>query len=155
MKKIGYIVTIILQAAVLAGAWIVHYFTERRLGMVRYLNYKNMVWEREYPVEILKITGMITALLLTVFVFFLFLKKKGKASRLTIAMCIGMIVLTVLYTGYTIRWSDQEMTDYYFISILFLIAAIIQIVKTYIAVFLEKGIPKERQIEKEKTMDFH
>ena len=58
MKKIGYILALVLEIAALAGAYIIHYFTRRKLGMVRYLNFKNMTWERDYPMGPLK-TGCV------------------------------------------------------------------------------------------------
>ncbi|HIZ60284.1 MAG TPA: hypothetical protein H9967_06185, partial [Candidatus Dorea faecipullorum] len=111
---------------------------ERKLGMVRYLNYKNMTWERDYPVGTLKTVSLLIAAVLTVLIFLLFLKKRKEVSRLTMVMNICMIALTALYGGYTLINSTDTMADYYFISILFLLAAVIQIVKTGIAVLMAK-----------------
>ena len=76
MKKIAYILALILEIAALTGAGIIHYFAERKLGMVRYLNYKNMTWERDYPVGTLKTVSLLIAAVLTVLIFLLFLKKR-------------------------------------------------------------------------------
>lgn len=138
MKKIAYILALILEIAALTGAGIIHYFAERKLGMVRYLNYKNMTWERDYPVGTLKTVSLLIAAVLTVLIFLLFLKKRKEVSRLTMVMNICMIALTALCGGYTLINSTDTMADYYFISILFLLAAVIQIVKTGIAVLMAK-----------------
>ena len=84
-------------------------------------------------------TGCVAVVaVLTVLVLLFFRKEKG-ASRLVYAMNICMIVLTALYAGYTLGSSTETMTDYYFISILFLLAAAVQVIKTAIAVLTAKG----------------
>ena len=139
MKKIGYILALVLEIAALAGAYIIHYFTRRKLGMVRYLNFKNMTWERDCPMGPLKTGCVAVVAVLTVLVLLFFLKKRKETSRLVYAMNICMIVLTALYAGYTLGSSTETMTDYYFISILFLLAAAVQVIKTAIAVLTAKG----------------
>ena len=85
-------------------------------------------------------TGCVAAVgVLTVLVLLLFLKKRKETSRLVYAMNIGMIVLSALYAGYTLGSSAETMTDYYFISILFLLVAAVQVVKTAAAVLMAKG----------------
>ena len=81
MKKIAYILALILEIAALTGAGIIHYFAERKLGMVRYLNYKNMTWERDYPVGTLKTVSLLITAVLTVLIFLLFLKKTALLPR--------------------------------------------------------------------------
>ncbi len=148
MKKIAYILALILEIAACAGAWIIHYFTRRKLGMVRYLNYKNMSWERDYPVDALKLACVASAALLTVLVLLFFLKKRRETTLLTGAMTVLMIALTALYAGYTLGCSTDVMTDYYFISILFFVAAAVQILKTGIAVLTSKRRTEGEQGEK-------
>ena len=46
MRKAGYILAVIIEAAALAGAWIVNYFATKKMGMARYVIYKNQTWER-------------------------------------------------------------------------------------------------------------
>lgn len=148
MKKIAYILALILEIGAYAGAWIIHYFARRKLGMVRYLNYKNMSWERDYPVEALKLACVAAAALLTVLILLFFLKKRRETTLLTGAMTALMIALTALYGGYTLGCSTDVMTDYYFISILFLVAAMTQILKTGIAVLISKRRAEGEQGEK-------
>ena len=76
MKKIGYILALVLEIAALAGAYIIHYFTRRKLGMVRYLNFKNMTWERDYPMGALKTGCVAVVAVLTVLVLLLFSEKE-------------------------------------------------------------------------------
>lgn len=138
MKKIVYILMLIFECAALSGAYIIHYFTKRKLGMVRYLNYKNMVWERDYPVDTIKTICVVLVAAVSVFVLFHFLKRRKEISLFTGVMNGLMIVLTMLYGGYTLTSTIDTMADYYFISILFLLAVVIQIVITGISLFTTK-----------------
>ena len=134
-KRILYIAAVVLEAAALIGAYIIHYFTKRKLGMVRYVNFKNMSWERDYPVEILKTACAAAAVVLTVLILLAFLKRRRELTGLTAAMNAAMVVLTALYAGYALGCSKEVMADYYFISGLFLLAAAVQIVKTGLSTF--------------------
>lgn len=142
MKKIVYILALVLEFAAFIGVYIIHYFTKRKLGMVRYLNYKNMIWEQNYLVNTLKIVCVIIVVVLTIVVLIFFLKKRKEASWLTVAMNIFMIVFTILYGAYTFISSTDTMADYYFISILLFLVAVIQIIKTGVAVQMTKGSTK-------------
>ena len=134
MKKAGYILALLLEVAALAGAYIVNYFTRRKMGMARYVIYKNQGWERDYPMELIKNSVMAVLILLTVLVLIAFLKKRREVSRLCVVMNLVMIVLTGLYTCYTLISSTETMRAYYFISLLFAIAAAVQVIKTGIYV---------------------
>lgn len=134
MKKAGYILALLLEVAALAGAYIVNYFTRKKMGMARYVIYKNQGWERDYPMELIKNSVMAVLILLTVLVLIAFLKKRREVSRLCAVMNLVMIVLTGLYTCYTLISSTETMRAYYFISLLFAIAAVVQVIKTGICV---------------------
>lgn len=135
MKKILYILALILEIASFVGAWTIHYFSVRKMGMIRYVNHKNMSWERDYPVEILTTVCAAAAVVLTVLILLAFLKRRRELTGLTAAMNAAMVVLTALYAGYALGCSKEVMADYYFISGLFLLAASVQIVKTGLSTF--------------------
>ena len=136
MKKLGYVLMVLLEAAALAGAYIIHYFTNKKMGMARWVIYKNQGWEREYPMDTLKMAVMAVLILLTILVFLFFLKRKREAGKLLISMNVVMILLTLLYVSYTVISSRETMRAYYFLSLLFGIAAAVQILKTGAAVLM-------------------
>ena len=144
MKKIGCILAAVIEIAVLAGAYIIHYYTERKLGMIRYVNFKNMTWEREYPIEILKTSCVVVILTLTIATFILCLKKRRELTRWTKVMNVGMVIFTALYVGYSFSCSAELMADYYFISGLFLLTAVVQVIKTGASVIMT-GTKKENK----------
>lgn len=70
MKKLFYLFVTMLEVFCLAGAYGVHFFTRKRMGMARYVIYKNREWEAAYSgfiwyysVETLRAHYMIGALL--------------------------------------------------------------------------------------------
>lgn len=136
MKKAGYILAVLLEIAALAGAYIINYFTNKKMGMARWVIYKNQGWERDYPMDTLKMAVLAVVVILTILIFLLFLKKKKDAGKLVTAMNVVMIVLTVVYVSYTLISSTETMRAYYFLSLLFGIAAAVQILKTGAAVLL-------------------
>lgn len=136
MKKLGYVLMVLLEAAALAGAYIINYFTNKKMGMARWVIYKNQGWERDYPIDTLKTAVMAVLILLTILVFLFFLKRKQEAGKLLISMNVVMILLTLLYVSYTVISSRETMRAYYFLSLLFGIAAAVQILKTGAAVLM-------------------
>lgn len=136
MKKLGYVLMVLLEAASLAGAYIINYFTNKKMGMARWVIYKNQGWERDYPMDTLKTAVMAVLILLTILVFLFFLKRKREAGKLLISMNVVMILLTLLYVSYTVISSRETMRAYYFLSLLFGIAAAVQILKTGAAVLM-------------------
>ncbi|WP_455055662.1 hypothetical protein [Merdimonas faecis] len=136
MKKLGYVLMVLLEAAALAGAYIINYFTNKKMGMARWVIYKNQGWERDYPMDTLKMAVMAVLILLTILVFLFFLKRKREAGKLLISMNVVMILLTLLYVSYTVISSRETMRAYYFLSLLFGIAAAVQILKTGAAVLM-------------------
>ena len=136
MKKLGYVLMVLLEAAALAGAYIINYFTNKKMGMARWVIYKNQGWERDYPMDTLKTAVMAVLILLTILLFLFFLKRKREAGKLLISMNVVMILLTLLYVSYTVISSRETMRAYYFLSLLFGIAAAVQILKTGAAVLM-------------------
>ena len=46
MKKISYIFFDLLTIAFLIGAYAIQYFTKKKLGMLRWVNYHNMQFQK-------------------------------------------------------------------------------------------------------------
>lgn len=138
MKKAGYILAWLLEIAALAGAYIIHYFTRKKMGMARWVIYKNQGWEREYPMELLKNVSIAAIVVLTILILIWFLTKRKEVSNLTAAMVGFTIGMSALYIAYTLISSRETMRAYYFISLLFGIGALVQILKTIIGIATDK-----------------
>ena len=54
MKKISYIFFDLLTIAFLIGAYAIQYFTKKKLGMLRWVNYHNMQFQKNAVYGIVK-----------------------------------------------------------------------------------------------------
>ncbi len=131
MRKVVSIITSILQIALLAGTYIFHYFTVRKQGMNRFVNFYNMKWSKAYPLETLKwisISGMIC---LTILMLGLYWKKKEKMNLEIRLSAVIMTVLSIGYIGFALLLDATKMKAYYFVSLMLGVTALIQIVKVF------------------------
>lgn len=136
MKKAAYISVTILEILCLAGAWAVQYFTRRKMGMARYVVYKNRGWEARYPMELLANGAALLMVVLTVMLLLYFLRQRRNLPKTAWLMNAGMTALTSAYGGFTWMNSAQEVRSYYFISAILGAVSLIQIVKTWIGMMV-------------------
>ena len=54
MKKISYIIFDLLTIAFWIGAYAIQYFTKKKLGMLRWVNYHNMQFQKNAVYGIVK-----------------------------------------------------------------------------------------------------
>ena len=97
MKKAAYISVTILEILCLAGAWAIQYFTRRKMGMARYVVYKNRSWEARYPMELLANGAVLLMAVLTVMLLLYFLRQRRNLTKTVWLMNAGMIALTSAY----------------------------------------------------------
>ena len=136
MKKAAYISVTILEILCLAGAWAIQYFTSRKMGMARYVVYKNRSWEARYPMELLANGAVLLMAVLTVMLLLYFLRQRRNLTKTVWLMNAGMIALTSAYGGYTWMNSADEVRAYYFISAILGGVSLIQVVKTWIGMLV-------------------
>lgn len=130
MKKLLYLFLTMLEAFCLAGACGIQVFTRKKMGMARYVIYKNREWEAVYPMESLMKMMALLLVVLTVGVFLLFLKRKKVTAGGMWFMNMAMIVFTVAYAGFTWYYSVETLRAYYMISMVLAPAVLFQIIKT-------------------------
>lgn len=134
MKKLIFIVLDILSAAFLIGGYVVHYFTKRKLGMVRWVNYYNIKYQQQMPLDVLKYIAVGILLIGAVLLGMKYMKKR-KAMKITdAAAMLIMLVLTAIYLGVTVFASSDSMTAYYFIMPLAGMSALMMLIRNAIAV---------------------
>ena len=136
MKKAAYISVTILEILCLAGAWAVQYFTRRKMGMARYVVYKNRGWEARYPMELLANGAALLMAVLAAALLLYFLRQRRNLPKTAWLMNAGMTALTSAYGGFTWMNSAQEVRSYYFISAILGAVSLIQIVKTWIGMMV-------------------
>lgn len=136
MRKAAYIVTLVLQVALIAGAYVVDYFATQKMGMMRWLNFHNQQWANAMPLETLKIAVLVVILLATLLLFALSLKKITDFDRMAQNILIVTIIAACAY-AYFILTNDVSATKaYYLMCPLFSIAMVLQLIKAAVAVHL-------------------
>lgn len=138
MKKLFYLFVTMLEVFCLAGAYGVHFFTRKRMGMARYVIYKNREWEAVYPMESLMNVMALLLVLLTAVVFFLFLKRQKETAGGVWFMNIAMLAFTAAYSGFIWYYSVETLRAYYMIGALLAPAVLLQIIKTVAGTWMWK-----------------
>lgn len=134
MKRALYVLLDVLATGFLAGGYMIQYFAERKLGMVRWMNFQNMKIERDMPVDMLKCVALIVVAVLVAFVLFLYRRKRAYMGRTDGAMAGVMVVLTAAYMGFTVFASTSVTSAYYFIMPMLGAAALMTVFRNMIAV---------------------
>ena len=136
MKRVLYAVVTILEILCFAGAYVVNYFTRKKMGMARFVIYKNRKWEAAYPLENWKYAAVAVIAVLAVITIILWLLKKKQAGKMLLAMNVIMIALAAWYVWFTLGQSKDSLRAFYFMSPLLGLSALLQIIKTLTAVFV-------------------
>ena len=136
MNKVFYIIATILQVLLLVGIYVVNYFTRKKMGMLRYVIYKNGIFEEAYPIQQLQYISILVFIILMILTLVFYIKKKSKLNRSILNMNIVMVILTSIYTGFTLLYSTKDFRAFYFMSLMLGLATFIQIIKTFLSVFV-------------------
>lgn len=120
----------ILEAMAIAGCFVFNYFTVNKLGMVRWVNFHSMKWEKAYPVFAIKAIAIIALLIFAALLMWIYIKRRHRTKKTAGAMAAWSVLITLACVGYILFCSMQAMRSYYFICILLCTAALIQLIKT-------------------------
>lgn len=136
MKKVIYWIVNLLEIAFLVGAYLVNYFTPRKMGMARFVVYENMMIEQNYTnMQSIKMIAVGVVILLAIITILIYFVNK---KNVNITMIVVTIVITFIYTWFTVRNSKDTYTAFYLISPLIGCAALLQILKTLISILFTK-----------------
>ena len=141
MKKIVMIIFDILTLALLASGYIIQYFTKRKLGMMRWINFHTYKYQEMLPLELLKYVAVSVIILLTVFIICRFMKKRKAAKMIDKITITVMAVVTLFDFGFALFSSLESVRAYYFIMPLLSVAALMQIMKNFVVI----GMLKEEE----------
>ena len=138
MKKVFYIISDLLIAALLAGAYIVQYFAKRKLGMNRWIVFKISKVKEALPIEMLRYVAVAAVLALAVLVLLLYGRNRKAYQKIVLPMVIVTIVLAAGYLGFTLYFSQERVRAYYLMLPLIGLANVVQLAKTFTAMKLCK-----------------
>ena len=139
MKKVIYIFLDLLTIAFLIGAYVIQYFTRKKLGMLRWVNYHNMQIQKNAVYGILKYITVVVAIILIVWIIVGYKKKKEMMGKLDLVMIVIMSILGIYYLGITVLKSIEVLPAYYFLMPLIGAATLMQIIRNGIAVGTKKN----------------
>ena len=139
MKKISYIIFDLLTIAFLIGAYAIQYFTKKKLGMLRWVNYHNMQFQKNAVYGIVKYITGVVIMVLIVLIIAGYKKKKEMLGKINLVMIVVMSVLGIVYLGITVFKSIETLPAYYFLMPLLGAATLMQIVRNGIAVGITKN----------------
>lgn len=138
MKKIVMIIFDILTLALLASGYIIQYFTKRKLGMMRWINFHTYKYQEMLPLELLKYVAVSVIILLTVFIICRFMKKRKAAKMIDRITITVMAAVTLFDFGFALFSSLESVRAYYFIMPLLSVAALMQIIKNFVVIGMLK-----------------
>lgn len=128
MKKVMCIILTILELSFFAGAFIVNYFTKKKMGMLRHVIGKNSTFEKLYPIDSLKSFAICIFVIMLILVFVLYRKRKTK----NINNLIICLILVIAYTIFVFAFSTSTIKAYYYILFLSGIGVFIHLIKSLI-----------------------
>lgn len=139
IKKIFYVLTTMLEILLLVGAYMVNYFTHKKMGMLRHVVHKNYVWEDKYPIQTIQYIAIIALITLMLLVLILYMKRKVRLKKIVTTMSITMVILVLFFIGFILIYSAEEIRAFYYISVMLGLMTLIQIIKTFIGVIWYKN----------------
>ncbi len=132
MKKIVMVICDIFTLAFLAGGYMIQYFTRQKLGMIRWINFHTYKYQEVLPLDLLKHVAVSVVTILGVFVIWRFAKNRAVLRLIDKISGVIMVVLILLYFGFTVFVSIESTRAYYFIMSLLGMAALVQVIKNLI-----------------------
>lgn len=141
MKKVLYIAVSILELALVVGAWAVNYFTNKKMGMMRYVVFKNTRWSQKYPIELLRFLTIAAVVVLTAILIILLWKKMKQTGYAGKILLTETAVLSAVYVGFNLIWSVQKLRAFYFISGMLALACFLEILKVLLLLLLQNKKP--------------
>ncbi len=139
MKRLLYILLDLLTAAFLIGAYVIQYFAKRKLGMLRWMNYQNMQFQKNASYDLLKYITVLAALVLILLIILGYKKKKEMMGKSDLLMMVTMSILELVYLYVTLLLSVEKMVSYYLLMPLIGASVLMQIIRNAIAVGTTKN----------------
>lgn len=138
MKKVLYLISDLVIAALLVGVYVVQYFAKRKLGMNRWIVFKISKVKEVLPIEMLRYAAVAVVLVLTALLVILYGKYRKQYKKIVFYMVIVSVALAVFYLGFTLCFSQEKIRSYYLVLPLIGLANVVQLIKSFTAMKLCK-----------------
>ena len=133
--KILYRTVTILQILFLTAAYEIQSFSEKTMGMMRYVEYINHKWEELYPIHTLQSIIILILVIISFIIFLQFIKNRKRCTlpvRMSLPMVIALAVIMLIYMIFTLSFSTRNYRSYYFISFALAVITLIQDIKIFV-----------------------
>ena len=131
MKKlIGHSIGYVVELLFIAGAYVIQYFTGKKMGMARFVIFKNQSWEKQYPLEQWTWISILLLAVLLMLTVVLMVCRRKRLSALNRADGVLAVALTGYSLYFTVANSAATLRPYYWMSPLIAAAALIQLLKS-------------------------
>ena len=124
MKKLVAVLNV-LTVILMAGAYVLHYFSLGKLGMVRWLNFHSQNIENAIPLNVVKFTVLAIAVILIAVLAWRILKSPQRSNG-AIANVVLAILVAAAYALVVFSISREVTKAYVFITIIVGVAALLQ-----------------------------
>jgi len=138
MKKALLVLLDLLSIAFLIGAYVIQYFTKRKLGMLRWVTFKVSQIKEAMPVDILKYAAVIVVLLLTAMIVRSFMKKRKSLGMTDMVMVAVLIIFAAIYLGFTLFVTTEMIRSYYLVLPMIGAASLMLVIRNGFAVWMCK-----------------
>ncbi|MTI47558.1 MAG: hypothetical protein FH761_06935 [Firmicutes bacterium] len=119
----------VVQILLVVGAIVLKYFSDKSMGVARYLVYKNQVLKNSvFSSELMKIYLGLLIISMMISVVILIKKYKWNKSKIYILESIFLIVINII--SILFMYNKLEILTYYFTLIISFIVLILQYIKT-------------------------
>ena len=135
INRIMRAVITVLQVLIAASSLILQYLSDKKMGVMRYLAYKNMVFQKEtfIPSVILTIKGfLITGIIICILL--LAIKGRRKENRKFTKILITALILNIMAAVFILSKFFVNLAAYYFILISLIAVTIFQFIKVVMSI---------------------
>lgn len=138
MKKKYLCIALVFEVTACLGAYLIQYFTARKLGMQRWVNHLCNKWSKGVDLDSLNLIFMLLVSALTLALLLWTLKRVKEERRSFAPMLATALGAVGIYLVWTIRFTRRMMAAYYLVSPILLLGAVIVLSCWALAVFKRK-----------------
>lgn len=121
MKKRYLYIALFFEIGACVGAYILQYFTTKKMGMLRWVNHISNKWSKAADIDLIFSVAMIVVALAVLWLIF---KAIGKGCDALAASCL---IGCGTYIAYTIAFTRKLASAYYLVSPVLLLGALISL----------------------------
>ena len=138
MKKKYLYSALLFEIAACAGAYLIQYYTSKKMGMLRWVNHLCNSWSRRINPDSLNQVLMVLVSVLALALLFFTLKKAVSAGFTWFSMMGVGLGSVGIYLYWTLRYTRRMMAAYYLVCPVLLLGAMMTLGCWTLAVFKRK-----------------